>query len=68
MYPKNRMIALRIIDNGRGIPDNHNIDSGVGLEIMKYRARAIGGFLEIKNRSAGGAMIECIFNPEKINP
>jgi len=66
MYPKNRMIVLRITDNGCGISDDYNIDSGVGLEIMRYRARAIGGFLEIKNHPAGGAMIECIFNPEKI--
>ncbi len=66
MTPKNRMIALNIIDNGCGIDDNYHIDSGVGLEIMKYRARAIGGFLELKNHSNGGAIIECIFNPEKI--
>jgi len=66
MIPKNRMIALTIIDNGCGIPEDYFMNSGVGLEIMKYRARAIGGFLEVKNHSDGGAMIECIFNPEKI--
>ncbi len=68
MCPRNRMIALSITDNGCGLPDDYNIDSGVGLEIMKYRARAIGGFLEIKNRAGGGAVIECVFNPEKITP
>ena len=66
MVPKNMMIALRIIDNGCGISEDYNEDSGVGLEIMKYRARAIGGFLDIKNNPEGGAIIECIFNPEKI--
>lgn len=66
MTPKNRMIALSIIDNGCGISEDYNIDSGVGLEIMKYRARAIGGFLEIKNSPDGGAIVECMFNPEKI--
>ena len=66
MTPKDRMISLSIIDNGCGISDDYNIESGVGLEIMKYRARAIGGFLEAKNHPGGGAMIECIFNPEKI--
>ncbi len=66
MSPKNKMITLSIIDNGRGIPGNYNADSGVGIEIMKYRARAIGGFLEVKNHPGGGVIIECIFNPEKI--
>jgi len=66
MNPKNRMIALSITDNGCGISEDYNMESGVGLEIMKYRARAIGGFLEVKNHPDGGAMIECIFNPEKI--
>ncbi len=66
MTPKDRMIVLSIIDNGCGIPENYNMDTGVGLEIMKYRARAIGGFLEIKNHPGGGAIIECFFNPEKI--
>lgn len=66
MNPRNKMITLSIIDNGRGIPVNYYADSGVGIEIMKYRARAIGGFLEVKNHPGGGVIIECIFNPEKI--
>lgn len=66
MKPKDMMIALSIIDNGCGLHEKNTVESGVGLEIMKYRARAIGGFLEIKNSPAGGAIIECIFNPDKI--
>jgi PAS domain S-box-containing protein len=66
MAPKDKMISLSIIDNGCGMSEDFNAESGVGLEIMKYRARAIGGFLEAKNHPGGGAMIECIFNPEKI--
>lgn len=66
MNQKNSMIALSIIDNGRGISEDSQTESGVGQEIMKYRARAIGGFLEIKNNPGGGTLIECMFNPEKI--
>ncbi len=66
MNPKNSMISLSIIDNGRGISDDPENESGVGQEIMKYRARAIGGFLEIKKNPGGGTLIECIFNPGKI--
>ncbi len=66
MVPQDRMIELKIIDNGTGLLYNSAEESGVGLEIMKYRARAIGGFLEVKNHHEGGAMVRCVFNPEKI--
>lgn len=66
MNPINRMIELKIIDNGSGIPYDLSKDSGVGLEIMKYRARAIGGFLDVVNLPEGGVMVRCVFNPEKI--
>jgi len=66
MAPRDGMIALTIVDNGCGFHEKKTMETGVGLEIMKYRARSIGGFLEIKNYSNGGAMIECIFNPDKI--
>lgn len=66
MNQKNSMISLSITDNGRGISNDSETESGVGQEIMKYRARAIGGFLEIKKNPGGGTLVECIFNPEKI--
>jgi len=68
MSLKDRMIALSIIDDGCGISLEENPGAGVGIEIMKYRARSIGGFLEVKKHPGGGTLIECIFNPEKIKP
>lgn len=67
MTIKKQMISLNIIDNGCGISGTYSADSGVGLEIMKYRARSIGGFLEAKDNPGGGTIVECIFNPEKLN-
>lgn len=65
MYLQKNMIILKIVDNGKGISDNKEAESGAGLEIMKYRARSIGGLLEIKNNPAGGTVIECTFSDKK---
>lgn len=68
MYRENNMIKLSISDNGKGIADKAGKEPGVGLEIMKYRARALGGGLEIINKPGKGTSIECIFSPVKIQP
>ncbi len=66
MYQENNMIILKIVDNGKGIPHNQIKKKGVGLEIMNYRARALGGGLKITDNPAGGTTITCIFSPVKI--
>lgn len=66
MYQENNMITLKITDNGKGIPHNQTKKNGVGLEIMHYRARALGGGLKIADNPAGGTTITCIFSPVKI--
>lgn len=65
MHRQKNMIILKIVDNGKGISDNNESESGAGLEIMKYRARSIGGLLEIKNNPHGGTVIECTFSDKK---
>lgn len=65
MNSQKNMINLKIVDNGKGISDNKETESGAGLEIMKYRARTIGGLLEIKNNPGGGTVIECTFSDKK---
>ncbi len=65
MRRQKNMIILKIVDNGKGISDNNEAESGAGLEIMKYRARSIGGLLEIKNNPHGGTVIECTFSDKK---
>ena len=49
-------INMRIIDNGIGISENLT-SQGMGLNIMKYRAKMIGGNLEIKPRQDGGTCV-----------
>jgi signal transduction histidine kinase len=62
MCSQKNLIHLKIVDNGKGISHNNKTESGAGIEIMKYRARSIGGLLEIKDNPGGGTMIECIFS------
>lgn len=52
-------VALCIADNGAGIDLAHNGKNGLGLSIMRYRARMIDGVLEIGPRPEGGTAVTC---------
>ena len=59
-------ITLAIEDDGAGIPENLDLNKGMGLRIMTYRARMIGGQLSVHRRTAGGGTaVECVFRPEQ---
>jgi PAS domain S-box-containing protein len=46
-------LELQVEDDGRGIPIGPGRAEGMGLHIMDYRARTIGGSLEIQPTEAG---------------
>jgi PAS domain S-box-containing protein len=50
--------AFSVVDDGVGIAQHGN-SSGLGFEIMKYRANAIGGRLEIKTNKQSGTRVTC---------
>jgi signal transduction histidine kinase len=50
-------IRLRVVDDGAGISDSDS--EGIGLDIMRYRARLIGGELTIRQRNGRGTIISC---------
>ena len=52
-------IVLRVIDNGVGFPDKPKLKQGLGSHIMDYRARLIGGRLEIDSPKQGGTRVAC---------
>jgi PAS domain S-box-containing protein len=52
-------IELKVSDNGAGIPLPLGSTSGMGLHIMEYRARTIGGILNIELRPGGGTVVSC---------
>jgi signal transduction histidine kinase len=52
-------IELAIQDDGKGIALPPSRASGMGLHIMDYRARSIGGTLRVQPGEGGGTMVIC---------
>jgi PAS domain S-box-containing protein len=53
--------TLEIKDDGSGLPTSATNRSGMGLQIMNYRARMIGGSLKVETGKTCGVMITCQF-------
>ncbi|MFZ3216005.1 MAG: PAS domain S-box protein [Candidatus Acidiferrales bacterium] len=53
--------TLLVVDNGHGIQDAPANHSGMGLNIMGYRARMVGGSLEVRPNVGGGTAVTCLF-------
>ena len=58
--------SLAIADDGSGLPDLMPKDRGLGLNIMQYRARMIGGALDVQRAREGGTVVTCSFPTEPI--
>ncbi|HZS17639.1 MAG TPA: PAS domain S-box protein [Candidatus Udaeobacter sp.] len=52
-------IVLSITDNGVGAQNIGNGSHGLGFHIMNYRARVIGGTLNIEHLEKGGTRVTC---------
>ena len=52
---------LAIRDDGGGIRDEDFSGLGMGLHIMSYRARIIGGTLDVARAPGGGTLVKCLF-------
>ena len=63
---------LSVRDNGVGLPDEARQGGGIGLHTMAYRARLIGGSLEVRRRTPRGTAVTCVFplpaTPETTDP
>ena len=51
--------TLRIADDGRGVSKTAHGSDGMGLGLMYYRARLVGGELSIEEPATGGTVISC---------
>lgn len=51
-------VELSVRDDGTGMPERPKT-GGRGLQTMGYRARTMGGTLEIWNNEPGGAVVSC---------
>jgi PAS domain S-box-containing protein len=53
------LITFEVRDNGVGLADGVKAHSGMGLHIMRYRARACGGSLIVRKGPRGGTWVIC---------
>ena len=54
--------SLRISDNGVGIPNAARVDTGMGMNIMRYRAKLVGGKLIVREQPQGGTTVVCVIH------
>jgi two-component system CheB/CheR fusion protein len=53
-------IRLRIADDGRGLPEGLEPEEGMGLRVMDFRARLLGGGVKVESEAQRGVCITCI--------
>ncbi len=58
--------VLTITDDGVGMPPGIPFSKGMGLRVMAYRARSIGGSLRIQRDPKGGTVVSC--SAPHVNP
>ena len=63
LTPDGERLKLTVSDNGTGFQVPGENRSGMGIRIMRYRAKVIGATLELQSRIGQGTQITCIFNP-----
>ena len=58
--PNGDKMELNVTDDGTGFSPEAKMD-GLGLRIMHYRARRVGGALEVTKTDKGGTRVTCLF-------
>jgi PAS domain S-box-containing protein len=58
-------ISVRVKDDGVGLPQDAGASKGMGLRTMRYRADAIGGFLDIRSVPPRGTIVRCLVRRPK---
>ncbi len=56
-----QMVRMAVEDNGTGFPVNGARPEGIGMHVMQYRARVLGGELQCGNLSPTGAVVEVTY-------
>jgi PAS domain S-box-containing protein len=61
LFARNGYGFLKIENDGKCLPEPSPDDSGMGMQIMNYRARIIGGSLRVESSENRGVTITCVF-------
>jgi len=56
----NAYYYIKIMDDGKGIPDEIDLAKGMGMHIMQYRAWIINASFQVQNNKSGGTLVQCI--------
>ncbi len=58
-------LSVRVKDDGVGLPEGADRTNGLGLRTMRYRADAIGAFLDIRSVPPRGTIVRCYVRKPK---
>lgn len=61
LFTENSEGTLSVQDDGTGISKIHENHTGMGLNIMNYRANMVGGSLDVRRNFTGGTTVVCLF-------
>jgi PAS domain S-box-containing protein len=53
-------LCLRVQDDGTGFQPEERRKTGIGLRVMQYRARSIGGSLRVSSEAKRGTEVRCV--------
>jgi signal transduction histidine kinase len=63
LAPEGDRLKLTVQDNGTGFKIADKNRAGMGIRIMRYRAKVIGAGLDLRSQVDHGTEITCVFNP-----
>jgi signal transduction histidine kinase len=58
---QNGAVNLAVTDDGAGLPEDFEARRGMGMNIMTYRARMLGGSLNVQRGAGGGTVVNLSF-------
>lgn len=58
-------LVLVVQDDGEGMPEGEDVSSGIGMKIMEYRAKFLGGWLSVISRRERGVIVICTVPSEQ---
>ena len=63
LEPEGDQCKLSVKDDGSGFNLGAGNRLGMGIRIMRYRAKVIGATLDLQSQPGRGTLVTCIFNP-----